>query len=462
MGGYVRILPFSESGGGGAVDSVNGQTGVVVLDAADVGADPAGTAQTLFDTLGDKYVRTTRFEIINSGTSGTVTLPSNSTVILDDFGGTVDAVVSQAASGKPTFIAAETAADEVVATTFDSSGNWSFTGTPSAYPVAILYRVRTPLEFYDDTEASVIGIATYETPALEYFNELRNTTAPNATVPVHSFQAKGSESNIDAAFLVKGTGAFLLQVPDNTTTGGNKRGASAVDLQLARTANTQVASGANSFAVGSRNTTSAANGIAIGFANNVTANTAIGIGASNGATGANALAVGAGNTAAGTASVASGANSNTGSLQARKSHSSGLFGSAGDSQFSYWDIKCNTTNATATQMTLGNITAGAATRVLLPNNTAFAFHGIIVGKQTGSTNCAAWEIKGLIVRGANAASTTIVGTPTITAIDNSVGWGTPTLAADTTNGCLTVSAVGLAATDIRWDCTLRTTEVIYS
>lgn len=31
-------------GGGGAVDSVNGQTGVVVLDASDVGADPAGTA----------------------------------------------------------------------------------------------------------------------------------------------------------------------------------------------------------------------------------------------------------------------------------------------------------------------------------------------------------------------------------------------------------------------------------
>lgn len=32
--------------GGGAVDSVNGQTGVVVLDATDVGADPAGTTAT--------------------------------------------------------------------------------------------------------------------------------------------------------------------------------------------------------------------------------------------------------------------------------------------------------------------------------------------------------------------------------------------------------------------------------
>lgn len=48
-------------GGGGAVASVNDQTGVVVLDAADVGADPAGTATTqvtahtlAFDPHGDR------------------------------------------------------------------------------------------------------------------------------------------------------------------------------------------------------------------------------------------------------------------------------------------------------------------------------------------------------------------------------------------------------------------------
>ncbi|OQA32849.1 MAG: hypothetical protein BWY57_01655 [Betaproteobacteria bacterium ADurb.Bin341] len=46
---FVTLRPTTvtlESGGdgGGAVDSVNGATGVVVLDAASVGADPAGTA----------------------------------------------------------------------------------------------------------------------------------------------------------------------------------------------------------------------------------------------------------------------------------------------------------------------------------------------------------------------------------------------------------------------------------
>lgn len=44
----VLVVPFGamipSPTGGGAVDSVNGKTGVVLLDATDVGADPAGTA----------------------------------------------------------------------------------------------------------------------------------------------------------------------------------------------------------------------------------------------------------------------------------------------------------------------------------------------------------------------------------------------------------------------------------
>lgn len=55
------------SAGGGAVDSVNGQTGVVVLDAGDVGADPAGSAAAAaavsqplatINAKGDLYVGT--------------------------------------------------------------------------------------------------------------------------------------------------------------------------------------------------------------------------------------------------------------------------------------------------------------------------------------------------------------------------------------------------------------------
>jgi len=49
----------------------------------------------------------------------------------------------------------------------------------------------------------------------------------------------------------KGTGAFILgPKPDGTPAGGNARGNSAVDLQLSRSNQAQVASGANSFAGG--------------------------------------------------------------------------------------------------------------------------------------------------------------------------------------------------------------------
>lgn len=104
-----------------------------------------------------KNIRTTRFISISSGTSGTVTLPPSSTVVLDDFGGTVDAVVTTITGGKPNTVHAVTAGGTVVSTTFDASGNWVFSGTPSAYPVAIVYRVQQLLANFDDTSSSIWG-----------------------------------------------------------------------------------------------------------------------------------------------------------------------------------------------------------------------------------------------------------------------------------------------------------------
>jgi hypothetical protein len=106
--------------------------------------------------FGDKYVRTTRFQIISSGTSGTVTLPPNSEVVLDDFGGTVDAVIATVQGGYPTTIPAKTGT-AVVATTFNSLGNWVLSSTPDAYPVAIIYRVRQKLLNFDSAATNIWG-----------------------------------------------------------------------------------------------------------------------------------------------------------------------------------------------------------------------------------------------------------------------------------------------------------------
>ena len=69
---------------------------------------------------------------------------------------------------------------------------------------------------------------------LSYFTESENTSSPNNTVAANRLLATGSGTNIDAVFQPKGTGAFLAQLPDGTTAGGNKRGCYAVDLQMSR------------------------------------------------------------------------------------------------------------------------------------------------------------------------------------------------------------------------------------
>ena len=48
----------------------------------------------------------------------------------------------------------------------------------------------------------------------------------------------------------------MLAVPDNLATGGNKRGANAIDLQTLRSVATQVANGSQSTLLGAYNTAS--------------------------------------------------------------------------------------------------------------------------------------------------------------------------------------------------------------
>lgn len=90
------------------------------------------------------------------------------------------------------------------------------------------------------------------------------TASPNATVNHASIQATGDSTNVSMSIVPKGSGAFCLAVPDGSATGGNARGANAIDLQTLRSAAAQVASATNSIAVGVRSTSSSLSGIAIG------------------------------------------------------------------------------------------------------------------------------------------------------------------------------------------------------
>ncbi len=128
-----------------------------------------------------------------------------------------------------------------------------------------------------------------------------NSTAPYSTDNAgEQLLASGTDANIDVALSPLGTGALEAQIADGTITGGNKRGANAVDWQTAtRDAITQVASGTNA-AIGGGGRNTASGGFATVGGGNI--NTASNTDAAVGGGGAN--------TASGAESTVSGGNGN--------------------------------------------------------------------------------------------------------------------------------------------------------
>jgi len=136
---------------------------------------------------------------------------------------------------------------------------------------------------------------------------------------------------------------------------------------------------------------------------------------------------------------------------------------AGFSQGALLVLGRQTTDATATVIASDANAASGTNQVTLPNNSAYYFKGSLIANVTGAANGAAWSFEGAIMRGANAGSTVLIGTPVINRIASSSGataWSF-TLTTDTTNGALAITVTGVASTTIRWVAKVETTEVTF-
>lgn len=135
----------------------------------------------------------------------------------------------------------------------------------------------------------------------------------------------------------------------------------------------------------------------------------------------------------------------------------------GSSQLAFLVLARQTTDATPIVLTNDGGAASTTNQIILPNNSAYAFRGTVIANVTGGGNTKAWAIEGAIKRGANAASTALVGTPTVTSAYADVGAATwaITATADTTNGGLAITFTGQAGTTIRVVCKVETTEVTF-
>ena len=122
-----------------------------------------------------------------------------------------------------------------------------------------------------------------------------------------------------------------------------------------------------------------------------------------------------------------------------------------------------TTDATATRLTSDQNATSTTNQVILPNNSAYTFQGTCIANVTAGGTTSGWKFEGVIKRGANAASTTLVAavTPTVIAQDAGAAAWVLAVTADTTNGGIAVTVTGAAATTIRWVAKIETTEVTF-
>lgn len=310
-----------------------------------------------------------------------------------------------------------------------------------------------------------------------YSNQI-NRTAPNNALPVSYFIASGADVDIDAVIGPKGAGSLLAQIPTGTAVGGNKRGGFAVDFQQQRSTAAQVASGSSStIAGGTQNTASGGLSSVLGGQLNVAAGTFSTVcgGVSNNCSGGGFIGGGSTNTASGVRSgVLSGANNaasgdfstalgNSASTRANMGMVAACpsaLVSLGDNQATWYQGNAFTNTAAPKRLTSNNAAAAATNVPVLPDNSIFKFVIDAVGFAAASGDYLVVKYEGVVIRGANAASTALVGVVT-TPVASTAGaalWTLP-LIADTALGGLDLTGTGAAATTIKWGFTAYCKEI---
>ena len=303
------------------------------------------------------------------------------------------------------------------------------------------------------------GAVTFATagsdPALYADNAVAATTPTASGNNAVAIGSGAEATNTDSVALgkAKATGeeAFAASI-DAISTFYGSHGANSIAIgRISR------ATGDRSVAIGQACSAAGTNAISVGYNNNLSQNSTTSFGNSNTNSAQSCVTLGHDNTATQTYSMGFGFGGRT---RANGHHAQGFGYGLTDSAFG---IGVYTPDATPKDLVGGhyNTAAGSANQVILREKTGNVFTGVIVAhsRETGSTDCAAWEVKGLIRRGTTASDTVLVNSAT-TVVSNTHGWAVA-LTADTTNGALKITVTGEAGAEIRWASTIKVTEARY-
>ena len=327
------------------------------------------------------------------------------------------------------------------------------------------------------------GGATLQTSALVIDDLL--TASPNNTVNILCLKPTGGTTNVGVAIVPKGSGPFCLSVSDGTTTGGNARGASSIDLSLARSAAAQVASGAravlagcystasgnysvalgdsnaatgdNTTAVGSSNTASSI-GCAIGSYNTASGGSDTAVGRMNSATGSGCFSGGLSNISSGAYSVAVGAYSSA-TQTSQRARAAVFFSVQGDSQEVGFLLRRKTTDATPRTLSLSHVDA-TLTRLTIAPGKAFLFDVRIIGIKSDGSAAAVYHRRVAIKN--VGGTTSLIGTVQTIGTDIEDNASTDvTITADNTNDALQVDVTGISGETWRWLAVVDGLELAY-
>jgi len=292
------------------------------------------------------------------------------------------------------------------------------------------------------------------------FGYINSATATGATAGGYNSSAGGAYS---LAIYGSSASQYSTAIGNNS---GNARATTATGSG-AMALGGSYASGADSFAAAIANNTSSygatgANSVAMGDRNKASGGYSVSLGRLNQSTASNSTSLGIYSVASSKYSLAVGNEASTRATPSISFSTGSFSGIAGQHQISMFVLRQRTTDETSALLLADGGTSGSIDdQIILPNNAAFAFHGIIVARQQASqgTASAAWKIEGLIRREGSAGTTVLVNSAT-TVLDHTPAWGMA-LSADTTNGGLKIEVTGATATNIAWNGNIHTSEVTY-
>jgi hypothetical protein len=164
------------------------------------GGDPS--LEPRVTILENNEYKITYFTEISSST-GTITIPTGATILLDQFQGGVDAYVTTIQNGQPTGVFPQTGLGVAVdVTSFNSLGDYTLSDTPSSYPVALIYILK--IKAIDYSNLVITNILDLEDIGIQQqINELdtikqdrQDEVLSGGTVTIGTFGGGGTNNDV--------------------------------------------------------------------------------------------------------------------------------------------------------------------------------------------------------------------------------------------------------------------------